>query len=80
MWRALGIVYVLYLMKEHPDKKEQYSFLNGEEGEYTISAAFFWGSTKEGLIYWGKKEHKFIRWYYRRGIEIFRCKWFVIEI
>lgn len=55
-------------------------FINGEMGPSTISAAFYYKDTPEGVEYWGKREERFLRWYYYQGKEIFRCKWFTIQI
>lgn len=56
------------------------SYLKGFEGVNTISAAFPYSETPEGIKYWGKREERFLRWYYHQKKEIFRCKWFTIQI
>ncbi len=55
-------------------------FLSGNAGMNTLSAAFMYSDTPEGIKYWGKREERFLRWYYYQGKEIFRCKWFTIQI
>ena len=71
--------YKKYLFNEYDYDRANF-FLYGLYGESTISSAFAWGETEEGVSYWAKKEEKFLRWYYYQGKEIFRCKWFTIQI
>ena len=68
----------LHLTYDDIDKEME--ILNGKFHEQTISAAFLYSTTPEGLEYWGKVEERFLRWYYFQGKEIFRCKWFTIQI
>ena len=55
-------------------------FLSGNAGMTTLSAAFMYRDTPEGIKYWGKREERFLRWYYYQNKEIFRCKWFTIQV
>lgn len=64
---------------EEDESKLDY-FLSGNAGMATLSAAFMYSDTPEGIKYWGKREERFLRWYYYQGKEIFRCKWFTIQI
>lgn len=68
------------LHNEYDDPEKEECFLNGLYGEQTISSAFCFRETPEGIDYWGKREERFLRWYYYQGKEIFRCKWFRIQI
>ena len=83
LWLRTRLWYGRYkknLHNEYDDKEEESYFLNGLYGESTIASAFYFSSTPEGVEYWGKKEERFLRWYYYQGKEIFRCKWFSIQI
>ena len=66
------------IIKEDESKLDY--FLSGNAGMNTISAAFMYRDTPEGIRYWGKREERFLRWYYYQNKEIFRCKWFTIQI
>ena len=66
------------IIKEDESKLDY--FLSGNAGMNTISAAFMYRDTPEGIKYWGKREERFLRWYYYQNKEIFRCKWFTIQI
>lgn len=82
-WLITRIWYMNYkynLHQEYDDYDKEMQFLNGLYGEQTISSAFCYRDTPEGVEYWGKKEERFLRWYYYQGKEIFRCKWFTIQI
>ena len=68
------------LHNEYNDPDIEESFVNGLYGASTISSAFYYNGTPEGIKYWGKREERFLRWYYCQGKEIFRCKWFSIQI
>lgn len=70
--------YLTNLLYENPDDADD--FLDGKMGVTTISGAFMYSDTPEGVNYWGKKEEQFLRWYYHQKKEIFRCKWFTIQI
>lgn len=70
--------YMYNLMKENPDEADNY--LDGKMGPYTLSSAFTYRNTPEGIEYWGKKEEKFLIWYYHQKREVFRCRWFTIQI
>ena len=72
--------YVKNLEKEIDDPDMKQDFLNGKYGARTISSAFTYRNTQEGVRYWCKKEERFLRWYYYQGKEICRCKWFTIQI
>ena len=72
--------YVRNLKTEYEDGEEVLNFINGLMGEMTLSSAFCYRNTPEGIEYWGKKEKKFLQWYYCQGNEIFRCKWFRIKL
>lgn len=82
-WLITRIWYKKYkynLHQEHGNYEKEMEFLNGLYGELTISGAFCYRDTPEGVEYWGKKEEKFLRWYYYQGKEIFRCGRFSIQI
>ena len=66
------------IIKEDESKLDY--FLSGNAGMTTISSAFMYRDTPEGIKYWGKREERFLRWYYYQNKEIFRCKWFTIQI
>ena len=72
--------YVYNLINEHLNREEIVKYVSGEMKDMTISGAFKYSDTEEGITYWGKKEEQFLRWYYHQGKEIFRCKWFTIQI
>ena len=72
--------YKRYLHNEYDDPDIEERFLLGLEQEKTLSSAFSYRDTEEGVRYWGKREERFLRWYYYYGKEIFRCKWFTIQI
>ena len=83
VWLRTRLWYNKYkanLKKTYDDPGEILSYLTGYEYENTISTAFCWKETPEGVKYWGKREKRFLRWYYHQGIELFRCKWFIIQI
>ena len=44
--------------------------MSGKLGTNTISEAFCWMNTSEGTKYWGKKEYKFLMWYYGQFIDL----------
>ena len=72
--------YKTNLHNEYDDPDIEQRFLSGLEQEQTLSSAFCYRDTKEGVEYWGKREERFLRWYYYEDKEIFRCKWFTIQI
>ena len=83
IWLLTRLWYMNYkynLHQEYDDYDKEMQFLNGLYGEQTISSAFCYRNTPEGIEYWGKREERFLRWYYYQGKEIFRCKWFTIQI
>lgn len=82
-WLVTRLWYMNYkynLHQEYDDYDKEMQFLNGLYGEQTISSAFCYRNTPEGIEYLGKREERFLRWYYYQGKEIFRCKWFTIQI
>lgn len=47
------------------------NILEGQYGDRTISSAFKWGNTPEGLSYWSKRNIEFIQWFdYDVSIEL----------
>ena len=51
-------------------------YLNGKLGKSTISSAFFWSQTEEGVEYWANAEYKFLRWYYKQYVDFHLIKSF----
>lgn len=82
-WLMTRLWYKKYKRNLHNEKNDESieeQYLMGLFGETTISSAFCYRETPEGISYWGKREERFLRWYYYQGKEIFRCKWFTIQI
>lgn len=63
------------LHNEMDDPEVEATYLYGLQGEQTISSAFCYRETPEGIDYWGKREKRFLQWYYYQGKEILRFKW-----
>ena len=84
LWLRTRIWYKRYVKNINNDEINEpemiENLLNGKYGARTISSAFMYRNTPEGVRYWCKKEERFLRWYYYQGKEIFRCKWFTIQI
>ena len=40
----------------------------------TISGAFIWAKTSEGIEYWAQREYEFLRWYYGQWIDFHLTK------
>jgi len=66
--------YVYNLINEHIDREEIVKYISGEMGDITISGAFKYSDTEEGLEFWGQKEEQFLKWYYHKEKKIFRHK------
>ncbi|MCF0120467.1 MAG: hypothetical protein HUJ65_02415 [Oscillospiraceae bacterium] len=47
--------------------RDPQEILNGEMGEYTISAPFPWSITKQGADYWRNVDNAFCDWFYDRN-------------
>lgn len=49
--------------------REIANIIKGAADKYTISSAFRWGDTKEGVEYWAEREKQFLKWYYGQWID-----------
>ena len=56
-------------IKKEIDNKV-YDIICGSSGTETISDAFCWRDTLEGTIYWGKREHEFLAWYFGQYVDL----------
>lgn len=56
--------YVNNLKVEYQDIYQRQKFLSGENDTSTISAAFCYRDTPEGIEYWSQIEEQFLKWYY----------------
>lgn len=56
--------YIDNLKVEYPNINARQKFLLGENEQYTISSAFCYRDTPEGIEYWSQIEEMFLRWYY----------------
>lgn len=56
--------YVNNLKTEYQDINQVQAFLLGEKESSTISAAFCYSETPEGVDFWLKQEELFLTWYF----------------
>ena len=49
---------------EYPDINERRKFLSGDKNTSTISAAFCYRDTPEGVDFWSQIEEMFLKWYF----------------
>jgi len=54
--------------KEIDDRVNE--IISGKTDTLTISNAFSWKDTPEGTVYWGKREHEFLAWYFGQYIDL----------
>lgn len=54
--------------------EEAEDLLSGQFDLDTISSAFMWEWTPEGIEFWGKCEYQFLRWYYGQWIDFHLMK------
>ena len=59
-----SVKYVDNLKIEYPDINERRKFLSGDKNTSTISAAFCYRDTQEGVDFWSQIEEMFLKWYY----------------
>lgn len=50
-------------------KKDKKAILRGYNKYATISGAFFWNNTYQGLVFWAKVDEKFLKWYSKGRIQ-----------
>lgn len=48
--------------------------VSGNEDKETISNAFLWSTSLEGIEYWGKREYEFLKWYFGQYIDLHLMK------
>lgn len=54
--------------KEIDDRVNE--IVTGQMDTLTIANAFSWRETNEGTVYWGKREHEFLAWYFGQYIDL----------
>ena len=48
--------------------------VSGCDDTATISNAFFWRTSLQGIAYWGKRAYEFLRWYYGQYVDFHLVK------
>ena len=69
-----GVAHVDDVVKQEIDDRLN-EILTGRDDTSTISSAFSWRETQEGVEYWGEREHEFLSWYFGQYIDLHLIKY-----